>query len=332
MPGSTLFRYRQRLAGSWYADRLSVGLGAYGVIQPGPKRPTTVVFPDAMAGGDGQDEWSSRGFASTNPPSGRRQGSTVEQSHSGRHDYPWRRITTLDPGQSFVSARAIAQRRVLAVGDLDRLASHLSDATVMIDLKGPTVVPGLNDSHLHIVRGGLTYNMDRVGTGFRRSPKRCACCAGRRNGQRRRSGCSWSGDGPSFRSRSAASQASMRSTRWRPTPRVDLASLFQGSVEQGCAPLARLHPQTPDPPGGVIERDGRGEPIGLLIAAPSSVILNAAVATRRFSTTRPNSTRRGSSCGSSIGSACCPPACQSVEAVTPPGSRRTTLGYPCTGW
>jgi predicted amidohydrolase YtcJ len=30
----------------------------------------------------------------------------------------------------------------------------------MIDVQGRTVIPGLNDSHMHIVREGLTYNME----------------------------------------------------------------------------------------------------------------------------------------------------------------------------
>ena len=30
----------------------------------------------------------------------------------------------------------------------------------VIDLNGRTVVPGLNDSHLHLIRGGLNYNLE----------------------------------------------------------------------------------------------------------------------------------------------------------------------------
>ena len=70
------------------------------------------------------------------------------------------RIATLDRARPFVSALAIARGRVLAIGDLDRLAAHRTDATVMIDVQGRTVIPGLNDSHMHIVREGLTYNME----------------------------------------------------------------------------------------------------------------------------------------------------------------------------
>jgi predicted amidohydrolase YtcJ len=67
------------------------------------------------------------------------------------------RIATLDRGRPFVSALAIARGRVLATGDRDALAAH---QTVMIDVQGRTVAPGLNDSHMHIVREGLTYNLE----------------------------------------------------------------------------------------------------------------------------------------------------------------------------
>ena len=32
--------------------------------------------------------------------------------------------------------------------------------TKVIDLNGRRVIPGLNDSHLHVIRGGLNYNME----------------------------------------------------------------------------------------------------------------------------------------------------------------------------
>jgi predicted amidohydrolase YtcJ len=32
--------------------------------------------------------------------------------------------------------------------------------TRLVDLRGQTVIPGLNDSHLHIIRGGLHYNLE----------------------------------------------------------------------------------------------------------------------------------------------------------------------------
>ena len=36
----------------------------------------------------------------------------------------------------------------------------VSASTQVIDLKGKRVVPGFNDSHLHLIRGGLNYLME----------------------------------------------------------------------------------------------------------------------------------------------------------------------------
>jgi len=73
--------------------------------------------------------------------------------HSGR-------IATMDPSRPFVSTVAVANGKILAVGDREALGAHRTEQTREIDLGGRTVIPGLNDSHLHIVRGGLMYNME----------------------------------------------------------------------------------------------------------------------------------------------------------------------------
>src|SRR5215831_16918800 len=67
------------------------------------------------------------------------------------------RITTLDPKNPEVSGLAVSDGRILGVGDAQY---RRGPSTLVIDLKGRRVVPGLNDSHLHVIRGGLNYNME----------------------------------------------------------------------------------------------------------------------------------------------------------------------------
>lgn len=70
------------------------------------------------------------------------------------------RILTVDRDFSTREAIAIMGERVLATGtsaDMRKLAKP--DATI-IDLGGRTVIPGLNDSHLHGVRAALTYAVE----------------------------------------------------------------------------------------------------------------------------------------------------------------------------
>src|SRR5262245_24930929 len=70
------------------------------------------------------------------------------------------RIATQDERRSFASAVAIKGGRFLAVGTDAEVMVHKGDATQVIDVGGRTVIPGLNDSHLHIIRGGLNYNLE----------------------------------------------------------------------------------------------------------------------------------------------------------------------------
>ena len=68
------------------------------------------------------------------------------------------RITTLDPKYPEASNLAIKDGRIVAVDDAETY--ERGPNTKVIDLEGRRVIPGLNDSHLHVIRGGLNYNME----------------------------------------------------------------------------------------------------------------------------------------------------------------------------
>ena len=70
------------------------------------------------------------------------------------------RIATLDRSKPAVSALAVKDGRFQAVGSEAEVMAFKGDGTRVIDLKGHTVIPGLNDSHIHVIRGGLNYNME----------------------------------------------------------------------------------------------------------------------------------------------------------------------------
>ena len=69
------------------------------------------------------------------------------------------RIATQDERRSFVSAVAITGGRFLAVGTDTDVMVYRGEATRVIDVGGRTVIPGLNDSHMHPIRGGLNYKV-----------------------------------------------------------------------------------------------------------------------------------------------------------------------------
>lgn len=78
------------------------------------------------------------------------------------------KITTLDPLRPSAQAVAIAGGNIVAVGSNDDAMTFKGSGSEIIDLRGRRVIPGLNDSHTHVVRGGRFYNSelrwDRVPT------------------------------------------------------------------------------------------------------------------------------------------------------------------------
>jgi predicted amidohydrolase YtcJ len=55
------------------------------------------------------------------------------------------------------SGIAIADGRILDVGDRERLDHLIDEESTIVDVGGRRIVPGLVDSHLHAVRAGLSY-------------------------------------------------------------------------------------------------------------------------------------------------------------------------------
>jgi predicted amidohydrolase YtcJ len=71
------------------------------------------------------------------------------------------RIATMDKPGEFKQAVAVKDGIILAAGNSAAILSGYSNAaTIKIDAKGRTVIPGLNDSHMHVIREGLNYNAE----------------------------------------------------------------------------------------------------------------------------------------------------------------------------
>ena len=64
------------------------------------------------------------------------------------------KIVTMDDAESIVEAVAVKYGRIAYVGSSEGAAELIGEGTEVIDLGGRTVIPGLIDSHGHIVREG----------------------------------------------------------------------------------------------------------------------------------------------------------------------------------
>ncbi|MFA6246943.1 MAG: amidohydrolase [Mucilaginibacter sp.] len=68
--------------------------------------------------------------------------------------------TMVKPGE-FKQAIAMHNGIVLATGTTEEIVTNYKNtATKLVDAGGKTVIPGLNDSHMHAIREGLNYNME----------------------------------------------------------------------------------------------------------------------------------------------------------------------------
>jgi predicted amidohydrolase YtcJ len=71
------------------------------------------------------------------------------------------RIATMAKAGEFVQAMAIKDGLILETGTSKSIVEHFKSAsTKLVDAKGKTVIPGLNDSHIHVIREGLNYNSE----------------------------------------------------------------------------------------------------------------------------------------------------------------------------
>src|SRR5262249_60862847 len=76
-------------------------------------------------------------------------------------------FTTLDRSNPAARAVAIKDGVFTAVGDDSDVMKLAGPSTKIIDLKGHRVLPGLIDNHLHIIRGGLNFNIELRWDGVR---------------------------------------------------------------------------------------------------------------------------------------------------------------------
>jgi len=70
------------------------------------------------------------------------------------------KVITVDAQRPKASAFAVKNGKFVAVGDAAEVARHRGEKTRVIDAKGHAIIPGLNDSHAHVIREGRLYNLE----------------------------------------------------------------------------------------------------------------------------------------------------------------------------
>ena len=69
-------------------------------------------------------------------------------------------VTTLDPAQPAAQALAVKDGKIAAVGSDAAIQKWKGARTKIVDAEGRRLIPGLNDSHSHYLRGGISFNYE----------------------------------------------------------------------------------------------------------------------------------------------------------------------------
>ena len=189
------------------------------------------------------------------------------------------KIATLNRARPSASAVAIKDGRFVAVGSDSDVAAFRGPATKLVDARGRTVVPGLNDSHTHVIRGGLNYNLELRWDGV---PSLADGLRMIREQAQRTPPPHWVRVVGGF-SRYQFAEKRLPTLEEldaaAPDTPVFLLELYHSAMLNRAALRAVGYTKdTPDPPGALMQRDAQGNPTGLLVARPNAFILYATLA------------------------------------------------------
>lgn len=189
------------------------------------------------------------------------------------------KITTLDPKQPEVTAIALAGGVVAAIGSDKEIRNLAGAKTKLIDLKGKRAVPGLNDSHIHLIRGGLNYNMELRWDGVRSLADAMAMLKVQADNTPSPQWVRVVGGWSEFQFAEKRLPTLAEINAAAPNTPVFILHLYDRALLNGAAlRAAGITKDSPDPHGGRIERDANGNPTGMLIAEPNAMILYSTLA------------------------------------------------------
>jgi len=185
------------------------------------------------------------------------------------------KIWTVDTYKPSAQAVAVLGDRIVAVGSNAEIDAWRGPHSQVIDAGGKLLLPGFNDSHVHFVSGGI--QLDSIDLKNAASPQEFARPIGER--AKRTPKNEWIVGG------------NWDETKWNP-PNIPAKELIDsltpdtpvfvtrydghmGLANSVALRLAGITARTPDPPGGTIVRDARGNPTGALKDAAMDFIFKA---------------------------------------------------------
>ena len=189
------------------------------------------------------------------------------------------KIHTIAKHPQTITAVAIKDGKFIALGDDSDILAYSGTDTKLIDLKRKRVVPGINDSHIHLIRGGLNYNLELRWDGV---PSLADALRMLKEQVARTPSPQWVrvvGGWSEFQFAERRMPTLEEINEIAPDTPVFILHLYDRAFMNRAALRAvGFTKDTPAPPGGEIQRNAKGEPTGLIIASPNAMILYSTLA------------------------------------------------------
>jgi hypothetical protein len=185
------------------------------------------------------------------------------------------KVLTVDADDSVAEALAIRDGRILAVGTTAEIEALAGPATGRIDLAGRTVTPGLLDAHLHLSSGGL-LRLTQADLSFPivKSVADVVALIGTRASETAPGdwllGRGW--DEGKLAERRYVLAADLNPVSGEHPAWLTHTMGHYGTANSAALRLAGITRDTPDPPGGTIDRGEDGEPTGVLKEAAMALV------------------------------------------------------------
>jgi predicted amidohydrolase YtcJ len=167
----------------------------------------------------------------------------------------------------------------VAVGTDAEVMAYRGEQTKVMNLNRRTVIPGLNDSHLHLIRGGLNYHLElrwdgvpSLADGLRMLREQAR---GTPPGQWVRVVGGWSEF--QFAERRMPTLKELNDAA-PDTPVFVLHVYDRALLNRAALRAVGYTKDSPNPPAREIEHDAAGNPTGILIAKPNAMILYSTLA------------------------------------------------------
>src|SRR6202035_3059411 len=181
--------------------------------------------------------------------------------------------------RSLVEAIAITAGKIAAAGKDDEILRLRGQQTRVIYWRRRTVIPGLNDSHMHPIRGGLNYNLELRWDGV---PSLADALRMLKEQAARTPAPQWVrviGGWTEFQFAEGRMPTLDEINAAAPDTPVFVMHLYDRALLNGAALRAVGYDKNvPNFPAGEVQRDRHGNPTGLLIANPNANILYSTLA------------------------------------------------------